>query len=243
MSICLASGLVIYSVYTLDRALGSEEDTINREELNGSSKEIGLTASIITFVIGSYALAKEGLLIFAFLPFVTGFLYSKGIKIGKFALKLKGGLGVKNIVVGLTWGACTAGIAGYSCELLPLAIVFILFGVKTFINSTIDDFKDIKGDSIAGLRTLPVCLGRPKTQWALLALHIISHLVLLITLFIGIIAFEPVIIAGSFICGLVCILRYTNEERYKSGKLGLAVFKDLEAALIIVFRITYSFIF
>lgn len=75
-------------------------------------KEIGLSASIFTFVIGSYILAKEGMLSFAFLPLITGFLYSKGIKIGKFALKLKGGLGVKNFVVGLTWGTFISGLAG-----------------------------------------------------------------------------------------------------------------------------------
>lgn len=36
---CVAGGLIIYTVYTLDRALGSEEDTVNRTELNGSNKK------------------------------------------------------------------------------------------------------------------------------------------------------------------------------------------------------------
>ena len=62
--------------------------------------------------IGTYILAKEGMLALAFVPLITGYLYSKGIKIGKFALKLKGGLGMKNIVVGLTWGIFIAGLAG-----------------------------------------------------------------------------------------------------------------------------------
>lgn len=108
---CIAGGLIIYSVYTLDRSLESEEDLVNRKELNGSKKEIGLAVSILTFLIGSYVLSKEGLFILAFLPLVAGFLYSKGIKIGRYTLKLKGGLGIKNVVVGITWGIFILGSA------------------------------------------------------------------------------------------------------------------------------------
>ena len=74
--ICVAGGLVIYTVYTLDRTLGSEEDAVNRKELNGSRKEVGLAVCLLTFLTGSYILAKEGLLIIAFIPFVTCYLYS-----------------------------------------------------------------------------------------------------------------------------------------------------------------------
>ena len=104
---------------------------INRKELSGSRKEIGLAVSIVTFVIGSYVLAKEGMLALAFLPLVTGFLYSKGIKIGKFALKLKGGLGVKNFVVGLTWGAFISGLAGSTCRSMDYAFLWFVFRLQT----------------------------------------------------------------------------------------------------------------
>jgi len=78
--LCVAGGLIIYTVYTLDRALESQEDAINRTELNGSNKKVGLTVSLLAVIIGSYILAKEGILTLAFLPFITGYLYSKGIK-------------------------------------------------------------------------------------------------------------------------------------------------------------------
>ena len=230
--ICLASGLIIYSVYTLDRALDCEEDLINRQELSGSCKEVGLVFSLITFLIGSYIFMKAGILALAFLPLVTGFLYSKGLKIGKFKLRLKGGLGVKNIVVGIMWGMFIAGVAGQYCSYsYSIGIVFLLYGVKTFVNSVIDDFKDIKGDTLAGIKTLPVKLGEIKTCNFLLVLHIISHIILLSALVNGIIAFEHVIIIGSFICGLVCIYRYTNESKYKERKYEMLVFKDGESAI------------
>lgn len=154
---CLAGFLVIYSVYTLDRTLDSKEDLINREELTGLSKQIGFTAVIVTFLLGSVVFAENGILMYAFLPFVTGYLYSKGIKIGKYSFKLKGGLGVKNLVTGITWGLSIVGVSGYNA-LLPAVIVFMFFCIKLFINSTVYDFKDITGDMVAGIKTLPISL-------------------------------------------------------------------------------------
>lgn len=233
---CIAGGLVIYSVYTLDRALGSEEDTINRKELNGSKKEIGLTVSMLTFVIGSYILAKEGMFALPFLPFVTGFLYSKGIKIGKYSLKLKGGLGVKNFVVGLTWGAFISGLAGNTCgNMIPIVLVFTFFGVKLFVNSAIYDFKDIKGDTLAGIKTLPVSLGARNTRNFLLGLHLLSHLILGIALINGTLAFEPMTVLYSFICGLICIQNYTkpDDDESPSQKFERTILVDGESTSII----------
>ncbi len=229
--LCLAGGLIIYSVYTLDRALGCKEDLVNRAELNDSCRDIGIIVSLITFLIGSFVFLQNGILWLVFFPFVTGFLYSIGLKIGRLNLRLKAGLGIKNLVVGLTWGVCTACVAGYSSGLLPLWVVFLLYGVKTAVNSVIDDFKDVKGDSLAGLNTLPACCGELLTRNILLWLHVTSHLIVLVALLKGVIAFEPLIIAGSFICGLICILRYSGEEKYASRKVEVSVFKDCESVV------------
>lgn len=237
---CIAGGLIIYTVYTLDRALGAEEDTVNRKELKGSNKKVGLAVSLLAFIIGTYILAKEGILILAFIPFITGYLYSKGIKIGRFALKLKGGLGIKNIVVGLTWGIFIAGLAGSECgNLVPIVLVFIFFGVKLFINSAIYDFKDIKGDTLAGIKTLPVSLGKRKTRNLLTAMHLISHLALGIALIHGVLAFEPLIVIYSFICGLICIQNFTNteDEKLSYRKLERTILVDGESTSILGLRI------
>jgi len=236
---CVAGGLIIYTVYTLDRALGAEEDTVNRKELSGSNKKVGLGISLLAFMIGTYILAKEGILALAFIPFITGYLYSKGMKIGRFALKLKGGLGIKNIVVGLTWGIFIAGLAGSGCgNLVPIVLIFIFFGVKLFINSAIYDFKDIKGDTLAGIKTLPISLGVRKTRNLLTAMHLISHMALGIALIHGVLAFEPLIVLYSFICGLICIQNFTNSEddNIFSKKLERTVLVDGESTSILGLR-------
>lgn len=233
---CVAGGLIIYTVYTLDRALESEEDSVNRTELNGSNKKVGFVVSLLAFIIGTSILAKEGMFTLAFIPFITGYLYSKGIKIGKLTLKLKGGLGIKNIIVGLTWGIFIAGLAGSGCgQLVPIVMVFIFFGVKLFINSAIYDFKDIKGDTLAGIKTLPVSLGARKTRNLLTAMHLFSHLIIGIALIHGALAFEPLIILYSFACGLICIQKFTNKgnEEFPSQKLERTVLVDGESTSIL----------
>ncbi|MDD4588896.1 MAG: UbiA family prenyltransferase [Parabacteroides sp.] len=234
---CIAGGLIIYSVYTLDRSLDSEEDVINRKELSGSKKEIGIAASVITFLIGSYVLAKEGMLAVAFLPLIIGYLYSKGIKIGKFTFRLKGGLGIKNVVVGITWGIFIAWLACNTCKsVISIVLVFILYGIKTGINSVIDDFKDVNGDALTGLKTLPVTLGERNTHRLLTSLHIITHLILGIALILKLIAYEPLVLLSSFICGLICIQRYTKEDYTSIQKVGSTFFKDGESTITIILR-------
>ncbi len=240
MLACIAGGLVIYTVYTIDRTLESKEDATNRKELNGSRKEIGLAAALLAFLIGSYLLAKEGLLIIAFIPLVIGYLYSKGIKIGRFSIRLKGRAGVKNLVVGLTWGACTAGLAGKSCgSIVPVILIFIFFGVKLFVNSTIYDFRDIKGDTLAGIETLPVSLGEKNTRNLLTGMHLFSHLILGIALIHGFLAFEPLIILISFLLGLICIQNYTKsvDEELLLFKFARTILVDGESTLILGLRL------
>ncbi len=216
---CFAGGLIIYSVYTIDRAMDAEEDSVNRSELKGASNKCALVVSLICFVIGAGILASSGLILIAFIPLITGYLYTKGIEIGNLKLRLKGGMGVKNLVVGITWGTFIAGIAGYySASFLATILVFLFFGIKLFVNSAIYDFKDIEGDMLAGIMTLPVSLGEKKTRHLLFGLHIAIHILLIISLFKGMIAFEPIILIYSLGAGITSIRSFTKPLEFESMK-------------------------
>lgn len=236
---CVAGGLIVYAVYTLDRALESTEDSINRSELKGANKKLALFASLATFVSGCYVLSTSGLLLLALMPLVTGYLYSKGLNFGKLNLKLKGGLGIKNLVVGLTWGTFIAGIAGNGIgSPLPVLLVFYYYGSKLFINSAIYDFKDVKGDLMAGIKTLPVSFGEKNTRILLLGLHIISHSLLASAIIMSLLAFEPVIVMYSFFIGLLYILRLTHNREKEDirGKIERLFLVDGEAGSIVCLR-------
>jgi 4-hydroxybenzoate polyprenyltransferase len=146
----LACGLIIYSVYTLDR--------ITDERFIGSDKVIGITVSMCASFIGIGVFALNGQLLLGLFPFAICYLYSKGLKIGSSALKLKGGYGVKNLVIGSTWGILIVGSAGFG-NFIPFLVVFLLYAIKLFCNSNENDFKDIDSDTLAGLKTLPVIMG------------------------------------------------------------------------------------
>ncbi len=236
---CMAGGLIVYAVYTLDRALESTEDSINRSELNGANKKIALLFSLGTFLLGFYILINSGLITVALIPLITGYLYSKGINLGKLNLKLKGGLGIKNLVVGLTWGTFIVGIAGNGIgNCLPALLVFLYYASKLFINSTIYDFKDVRGDLMAGIKTLPVSFGEKNTRRLLLALHIMSHLLIASAIIMQVLAFEPLIILYSFFIGLVYIKRLTcdRENETTKGKIERLFLVDGESASILYLR-------
>lgn len=242
----IGGGLVIYTIYTLDRTLECKEDAVNRSELTGSRKDVGLFVSISAFSIGTFILLQEGLYFLSFLPLVVGYLYSKGIKICGFNLKLKGGLGVKNLVVALTWGSFITGIAMKSVDsIIPLIFVFAFFSSKVFINSIIYDFKDVKGDSLAGIRTLPVQLGETKTIAFLLILHIMIHLGMIVTIIIKFIAFEPIILLYSFISGIICITYYSiaTEAEPKARKLIREFLVDGESITEVSLRLFINSLF
>lgn len=236
---CLAGGLIVYAVYTLDRTLESTEDSINRSELTGANKRFALLVCMITFAYGCHILNASGLLFIALMPLLTGYLYSKGLNFGKLSIKLKGGMGMKNLVVGLTWGTFIASIAGVGLgNSLPVLLVFFYYGSKLFINSTIYDFKDVKGDLMAGIKTLPVSLGEKNTRRLLLVLHIISHSLLIAAISMHLLAFEPVIVLYSFVIGMLYIFRLTLNRENESnwGKVERLFLVDGESGSIVYLR-------
>ncbi len=215
-SVIIAYGLIVYSTYTLDRAVGCGEDAVNRSELLGANQRIGIGASIFAFLIGAGLLAAEQIYLASLLPFVIGYFYSKGLSIGGFTVKLKGSMGSKNIVIGLTWGGSIALIISrYTSDIFTIGTLFFFFGVKMFINSALYDFKDVKGDLASGIRTLPVCLGQAATKCLLLGLCISLYASMIFSTYAGYLRSEWILLAVSFFFTASFISLYTVgfEER------------------------------
>ena len=171
-----AFALIIYSTYTLDRALDCREDAINKKELIGANGNIGILACAITFLAGTAILVQEGIYFAPFFPFIVGYIYTHGIRIGPYELRLKGGAGVKNGIIGLTWGGTIALIVSHWCDgFTTVLVIFLFYAIKLFITSCVNDFKDVKGDLAAGIRTLPACLGENLTKLVLPFCSILSR--------------------------------------------------------------------
>jgi 4-hydroxybenzoate polyprenyltransferase len=108
-------------------------------------------------------------------PLLVAVLYS--------VVGLKKVLLVKNLLVGFSWGLIPAGVGVYYDVLWTVDILFMV----TFITATLTiaaalfDIKDIKGDSDAGISTLPVVYGPAFTRRAsALATTVVSAIVVVL---------------------------------------------------------------
>lgn len=240
----IAGFFIIYSTYTFDRIIGGEEDNINRNELEQARKDIAMIVCLFSFLAGAFMLFLEDLFIISLIPVTIGVFYSKGVNVGNFKIRLKGGLGMKNFTVALTWGAFITGIVMQDCSnLLITASVFSFFFVKTFINTTINDFRDINGDMAAGLMTLPIFLGETGTKILLMLIHVIEHTFIVFIMITGILEFELIMIISCLISGMIYIPLVSaptkKESNYRSFMY--KIFYKFEFYLALGLRTLHNF--
>lgn len=213
--LCFAFSFVVYSVYTLDRSLKSKEDEVNRPEEKNADKNIVLfIISAILFITLLVLTSSKVSPLVALLPFVIGFLYTKGLKIGSISIKFKQGLGIKNLVVAFTWAfTIVAFIYNFTENHLQSFWIFIFFFLKSFINTVLFDCKDIEGDSVAGLITIPVYFGEQRTRIILQFLNSSFHLIFVGSVLSGLVKFDTIILLYSWVAGSIYIPLYANRKK------------------------------
>lgn len=206
-----ACALIIYATYTFDRALDCKEDAINKSELCGADGRIGLLASIVTFLIGTYLFVLDGIFLAPVFPFIIGYVYTHGIRIGPYAFKLKGGAGIKNIIIGITWGGSIALVICHWCSnLVTVGVIFLFFALKLFATSCVNDFKDVRGDMAAGIRTLPACLGEGLTKKVLIVILLGLHSIMIYSLLSDIIRDEWIVLLYSLVVSIAFLIVYSS---------------------------------
>lgn len=209
----LGASLFIYATYTLDRALDCKEDAINRGYLRYANRNFVLFVIALALLISIFLLFKESSPLIAIFPFLTGYLYNKGISFSDFRLRLKGRLGIKNFVVAFTWATTVASLVyPWAKNFLALLAIYIFFFMKSFINTIIYDYRDVKGDAIAGIITLPIYFGAEKLRRILEALHLTTHIGILIVVFLGFIKPELFIFLYSGLIGYLGICLYCSSK-------------------------------
>ena len=213
----IAFSLIVYATYTLDRTVECKEDSLNRGELAGANKKAGAVACLAAFLFGSAILFHDGIWAAPFFPFIVGYIYTRGLRIGPVRLRFKAGAGVKNVVIGLTWGGTIALIVSHWCSnLAAVTVIFLFFGLKVFITSCVNDFKDIRGDVAAGIHTLPVSLGEGKTKVVLIGILLGSYGVMICALLQDVIRNECVLLAFGFLITLFFLIIYHPSFEHSS---------------------------
>ncbi len=172
----LATFLVIYSVYALNKITDTEEDQLNTpERSNLILKHVKLfkytsCASYIFAVLIGLICGWKVLLILIF-PLLAGIVYS--IRIHHRIPRLKDIFAVKSIIVALSWtvGSTFLPIIYSNQNFMIVGLVFYFFFIKSMINTVLFDLMDVEGDEKIGANTIPVVMGPSRTIKLLLILN------------------------------------------------------------------------
>ena len=199
LPLLLASFLVTFSVYGLNKFTDKAEDSINRPETWPRASGYYLVFSILSMALGFLIGIWEDIFAFFVLcaPVIIGVIYS--VRISKSIPRLKEIVGVKSLVVAASW-ALTGSLlpdAFFTTALQIIAIVFVFVFIRVFVGATLCDFLDMNGDLASGVETIPIRLGRNKTKKLLVTLNTFGMLLPIYCLATGVlIRFVPVLLFG-----------------------------------------------
>ncbi len=177
LNILLSFFFVTFSIYSLNKLTDLKEDSVNVPERVKFIKEkehiiacFLLFSLMISVLLGFLQdILCVPILLF---PLFTGIIYS--VRVSSNLPRLKDVLGMKNLIIALSWGVCSTFLPAICLPekyLILIALAFYFFFTKSVINSLLFDVRDIEGDRISGVRTIPVVFGRRKTKNLLLVLN------------------------------------------------------------------------
>jgi 4-hydroxybenzoate polyprenyltransferase len=199
LSPCLGVFLTFFSIYALDRVAAEPEvDAINhpeRQRFSSRHARVLLGLAVAAYVIALVLGALEGLgrFLVMLLPLAGVLVYSFPFVPRPLARwlgfrRLKEILVIKNALVASIF-ASTITLAPIPAEGQvargSLAVLWVFFFVRGFINTVVFDMRDEQGDRRHGIRTLPVALGPERTRRLLHGLNLALGIFLLLAPALG----------------------------------------------------------
>jgi len=215
---------IVFSVYGINKLTDIKEDEINNPERVSYVKRVAkalkyaVIMSLFLAVLLSALTSPFAVLVILF-PIVAGALYS--IRLLPGYPRLKDITGVKNLIIAATWANGTAFLpylvaSGISFQ--KVFLIYYFFFMKSMINTILFDVRDIEGDSINGIQTIPVRLGLEKSRAMLLILNSTFILWLLAAHSFGYFERYLPVLVFAVLNGYAYIL-YFSRRGYKPGKL------------------------
>jgi 4-hydroxybenzoate polyprenyltransferase len=215
-----ASFLLIFSTYSLNKLTDIKADSINLPQRTAFIRKN--KRYLIFMVIVSYAAAltlcamqSPYAVVLILCPLLTGVIYS--IKVRNF--RLKDIIGLKSVSIGICWasGMAFLPLTVYSKELITVCLIFYFFFIRSIINTILFDVRDKAGDSVHGVKTIPVFLGINNTKKLLILLNSTMILWLIACYLLGVFNGYLSLLVLSVVYEYWCILRfcrpYTRSER------------------------------
>ena len=188
-SIAVAS-FFVYAMHVLNRLISTRESGLIgsfREKSYLRHKKyfrLAAVASLAIALVLSLANSKLSFLLL-FIISLAGGLYNMKILPGNRRFqRLRDIPGSKNFFTAVAWGIATAILPAVSENQTfsaGMAVAFVLTFSLVFIRSAMSDIMDIQSDKLLGRETIPVIIGKEKTQVLLKIILMILLIILLIS--------------------------------------------------------------
>ncbi len=188
-SIAVAS-LFVYAMHVLNRLMSSKQSGLIgsfREKSYFLHKKYYRLAAFVSLAMALVLSFADSLLSFLvlFVISLAGGLYNMKILPDGWRFKrLKDIPGSKNIFTASAWGIVTAvlpalnNIQNFNAK---MAVAFIFTFILVFTRSAMSDIMDIQSDKLLGRETIPVVIGKEKTQILLKFILLILLSILLVS--------------------------------------------------------------
>ncbi len=188
-SIAVAS-FFVYAMHVLNRLISSKESGLIgsfREKSYRQYEKYYRLAAVLSLMIALVLSLSNSLFSFIFLLFISlaGVLYNMKILPGNPRFqRLRDIPGSKNIFIASAWGMAAAVLPALNDSqnfTVATVIAFIFTFTLVFIRSAMSDIMDIQSDKLLGRETIPVVIGKEKTQIMLKIIALILLVILIVS--------------------------------------------------------------
>jgi 4-hydroxy-3-methylbut-2-enyl diphosphate reductase len=188
-SIAVAS-FFVYAMHVLNRLMTSKQLGLIgsfREKSYLQHEKYYRLAAVVSLMLALGLSLANSMFSFFFLFFISlaGVLYNMKILPGSRRFqRLRDIPGSKNIFIASAWGMVTAVLPALNLNQnfkAGMAVAFIFTFTLVFVRSAMSDIMDIQSDKLLGRETIPVVIGKEKTQVLLKIIVLILLVILLIS--------------------------------------------------------------
>ncbi|MHA1275710.1 MAG: UbiA family prenyltransferase [Candidatus Helarchaeota archaeon] len=190
---------------------------------------ISLGLAIVTDILN----AQMGVIILTGIYLLLGILYSKP------PVRLKARMTFSSVVIGIVTSECIL-LGGVLVRFINLSILYagVLGFLVTFLSAA-KDLKDIEGDKVEGIPTLPVIYGPKKAAFIFQIIYTVAYSNILIFYFFQPLPWYFIITIGLIITvNLVLFQRFKSNPSKENGKLvysiGFSLYMILTILLLIL---------
>ena len=158
--------LVTFLAYYLNKITDKVEDSINNPRICSERDESHRFGLLFGFLFFSCLCIYTNFdtLVISSISIIVSVLYS--FKFTSVFPRLKEIIGIKSILVASSWAftGTLLPIGGQSLNGILVVLVFLYIFIQLLVNTIICDIRDVEGDIVSGVRTIPIVLGINTTK-------------------------------------------------------------------------------